>query len=553
VNVLASAWLGSTLALLAAGSGLDRELLIANLQYGVVRIQLDFRMSTGELELPSRQAWLEELIGRYSADKAHPVAHLERARIALAAKDIAAFRQEVEAGGKGLVALWKAEGDAFEPDLRFLYGYFLALAGLTGSPRTFLEGAETVLLDVFERDASYWQAAEQLARVHFNSAILFANAGQVDNALKHLDQAGDLLDRALHTTSDVYALHELRALVRQNRLVLKDFDPEDAAERAELLDVWRDWRAAAQYFEEPAAARACAAAMPVGIIGGLLAGQDGKGSMPEDLREPLSQLIEDLEAGRDFEVLAGRSAAWGWYLRLAGKQEGEAEALARATELYEDPASLHAVRILVALQRADCALAKVAAAAGQAVDDDNVALLVANARLDCGEGEPDLLVRERLAKQPSNNLRCGLAVLLLRMGQDEEAVRELQAVLEDEPSSFRGHFDLGTALALRGELEPGLEHLKRRGPFPPRPPLSSRNRSSSSPQPSKQAPKRTDRQAPRLSGSRPRVSPEPPSEPQAWTCASTSGPARLHPTPKSHVRASTMGEHPNAFWIAHAA
>lgn len=243
------------------------------------------------------------------------------------------------------------------------------------------------------------------------------------------------------------------------RLLIKGFDPEDAAQRAELLDVWGDWRTAAQYFEEPAAARTCAAAMPITLIGSLL-GQ-GEGSLPEDLREPMSQLLEDLEAGLEFEVFAGRAAAWGWYLRLAGKQEGEAEAFARATELYEDPATLHALRILVALRRADCALAKVAATAGLAVDDDDVALLAANARLDCGEGEPDLPVRERLAKQPSSNLRCGLAVLLLRMGRDEEAVRELQAVLEDEPDSYLGHYDLGTALALGGDLEAALEHMQR--------------------------------------------------------------------------------------------
>jgi tetratricopeptide (TPR) repeat protein len=70
-------------------------------------------------------------------------------------------------------------------------------------------------------------------------------------------------------------------------------------------------------------------------------------------------------------------------------------------------------------------------------------------------------VRERLAKQPSNDLRCGLAVLLLRMGRDEEAMRELRAVLEDEPASYLGHLDLGTALALGGDLEAALEHMQR--------------------------------------------------------------------------------------------
>lgn len=211
MNVLAPAWLGPPLALLAAWSGVDREQLIENLRYGA-HVSFQFQMSTRELKLPSG-AWLKELIGRYSADAEHPVAHLERAQIALAAKDMAAFRQEIEAGGKGLFALWKAEGDAFEADLRFLYGYSLELAGLYGGTPSLLDGAETVLLGVFERDAGYWQAAEQLAVVHLSSAMGFAGAAQEDDALKHLDQAEDLLDRALRTTSDAYSLHELRASV----------------------------------------------------------------------------------------------------------------------------------------------------------------------------------------------------------------------------------------------------------------------------------------------------------------------------------------------------
>jgi len=436
---------------------LDRERLLDNLTYGV-EMEFTLKMSLTELDVPSRGAWLKELIARYAADEDHPVAHIERALRASGEKRTEEYRAELDTAIDGLRKLWKAQGDAFETDLRFLFAYCCYSAYTSGASSDAFDKAEQVYLDILTRDPRYWPAAYQLAQLHLFTAF---RAEDPEIVLDHVERGLELAERALLTNAEVYWLHEVRGQLRQHRLLSSGFDPKDEQALAELIEIWRDWRGATELFEEPAAARACIAVIPASL---LLAHHRTRETPSEELEALRSVLIADIEGAVPYDIFAGRASAVAWCLRYAGGARGdvEAEAFARAVELNEDAGILHSIRIVGALEEDDCALASSAADTAKDVDDDNATILAAHARLQCGDREQaEVLLRNRLAEQPSQVLRRGYGILLLHLGKDEEGARELRAVLEEAPDSVSAHFGLGTALALAGDLAGGLEQLKR--------------------------------------------------------------------------------------------
>jgi superkiller protein 3 len=298
-------------------------------------------------------------------------------------------------------------------------------------------------LAALKREPEAMAAMEQFLRLEPDSVESHAAAGNTLRRLGKTEEAAKFAQRAMQMKPDDPYLHNSLA-----QLKLKERNYEDAG---------RHFESAAEIYES----RKDGQKGPVGIEIHSLMGQ-----AVVNLKKRQFPLAE-AQYRRVMELDPNHASALGMIAGVVGKQFRFDEAFQLAREAVErQPSQLHCKLILAELlsdtEQYEEAMSVARHAAELRPDSFLPHLAMASIYLDMEDYANALVEAEKaraISVEPSS--RRALAVALAGLGRREQAIQQIELVLQDDPEGFSSHGAAGYAYYLLGDFEKAQSHLLR--------------------------------------------------------------------------------------------